>query len=808
MTSSTTSALRASGNTQTTSQRRGWVDVALVLALCLLTIWPLLQKPGLPNGSDTLYHIYRTAEMARSWSHGILMPRWAETLYFGYGSPLFHYYASLTYYLTSIFGIFGLDAVDSLRLLIVLCSLLAGAGMYLFLRLRVSAVAGVIGALVYVYSPYLLYKEPYARGDYPELLALALFPAMMWLFERLLRRGGGVNFALAAVSVLLLINAHNLMAVVLTGLLGVWLVWNGVLVGWRGAALALGALVCGVGLAAYFWLPVLIEHNEVQLNNLIVLSELDYRNFFVPLRELLAFPQRLDGGAINGLMPLSHLGPAQWGLALTGVVGTGIIAAHIWQLARAGFKPAPTKTRQHLHTLIFFAVMAALTVFLITTRSEAIWSAVPQLSFLQFPWRFLGPAVFCLAVLAGMNAVWLERLPVRFALALTAALVVVPVALALPLLYVPEWINTDVDASVTGYHAAEVGDLQLGTTYSSEFLPVTVKVRPEGTQSLLDDYADGYPVDHANREVLPQGVTLELLGNTPQASEWQVQADHAFTLEVLRFHFAGWQAEVDGAPVPIYPSDPHGFITLDVPEGAHTVRVFMGRTSASNVGGAVTLAAAGVLVVVTLYLRRNPGRLADERQTVPAGAESTPLQPAHRYAILAGGLVAVALMALLLQEGRAWVESPPGTALAAQQPVRYDLGEHVRVIGYDLNGQQFSAGDRLELAVYWYSDQPTEHGYRSFVHISTGGPPLAQADKINPAGRPTKNWNSSGYIYDPYVIVLPADMPPGEYQIYIGLYTCDTRPPGQCGNGERLPVADDEGRSLGDTVPLATITVR
>ena len=122
--------------------------------------------------------------------------------------------------------------------------------MYLFLRLRVSAVAGVIGALVYVYSPYLLYKEPYARGDYPELLALALFPAIMWLFERLLWRGGGVNFALAAVSVLLLINAHNLMAVVLTGLLGVWLLWNGLLVGWRRAALALGALVCGVGLAA------------------------------------------------------------------------------------------------------------------------------------------------------------------------------------------------------------------------------------------------------------------------------------------------------------------------------------------------------------------------------------------------------------------------------------------------------------------------------------------------------------------------------------------------------------------------------
>src|SRR5690606_28824714 len=114
-------AIIPSNPTPQPHQRSLWVDLVLVLALCLFTVWPLLQNPGLPNGTDTLYHIYRVAEMDRTWAQGVLFPDWAQTFYYGYGSPLFHYYASLTYYITSILArVFALDAVGSLRVLIVL----------------------------------------------------------------------------------------------------------------------------------------------------------------------------------------------------------------------------------------------------------------------------------------------------------------------------------------------------------------------------------------------------------------------------------------------------------------------------------------------------------------------------------------------------------------------------------------------------------------------------------------------------------------------------------------------------------------
>ncbi len=165
-------------------------------------------------------------------------------------------------------------------------------------------------------------------------------------------------------------------------------------------------------------------------------------------------------------------------------------------------------------------------------------------------------------------------------------------------------------------------------------------------------------------------------------------------------------------------------------------------------------------------------------------------------------------MALLMRPGLAWIDSPPGTALVAQVQTRYHLGDQIELLGYDLNSREFHPGERLELTLYWYASAPVDYGYSSFVHVSTGGPPLAQADELNPAGRPTVEWTSAGYIRDPYVITLPDSMPPGEYQIFVGLYTCDTRPAGDCGNGDRLPVSDDSGQPLGDSLPLATIQVR
>ncbi len=782
----------------------------ITLALCLLSAWPLLAQRGLPNGTDVLYHAYRVGEMDRSWAHGVFFPRWAEGMYYGYGSPLFHYYASLTYYITSVLiRLTGMGALDALRTLIVLCMLGSGAGMYLFMRQRVTKLAGVIAALVYVYSPYLLYTEPYARGAYPELLAFAVFPFVMWRFGCLLQNGRGRDFVLAALSELVLILSHNLMAVVLTGILVAWLVWGIIfriralrLPGMtrhaptaseqtiRPHILGLMAAGLGIGMAAYFWLPVMLESGTVSLQNLTGVAGLDFRNFFISLIDLLSFPRRPDAGAINGLLHILVLGVAQWTLALAGVVGVGVLAvrARSWRTRRA----------MPLRDTVFFALVGAVIIFLITPASAPIWEGIGIISYLQFPWRFLGP--FYLAVLAGMNALWIKRLPAKIGGIVTAGIIVFIITLAVPMFYVPEWQYTELDTSIEAYHAEELAGRQLGTTFTDEYRPRDVTSLADATPSLLADFADGYPIDRMHRAELPEGVTAELLDNGPQHSEWSISTDEPFTMEVLNFYWAGWTAEIGGETVEITPSLHHGLITFPVPAGEHLVRVYLGSTPARNLGNVISMLSVIGVVGVGIILARRSVQL-----TV---SESAELHRAQSVGLIIGGVLALAV--IFLRPGIAYFDSPPGEAHPAQYPATFYLGDEFSVIGYDLNGREFRPGDTLELNVYWYPRAESEYSYHSFVHVSSGGPPLAQADKLHPGGRKITEWwmPGEGYIFDEYRITLPETMPPGEYNLSVGLYTCESRPAGECGNGDRPPVTDADGNALGDTVPLGTVTVR
>ncbi|MBA3871625.1 MAG: glycosyltransferase family 39 protein [Anaerolineae bacterium] len=808
----------------------------LTLIVCAFTLWPLLYRAGLPNGDDVLYHVYRAAEMDRAWAHGVYMPRWAEAFYEGYGAPLFHYYASLTYYSTSILTqVLGTNAVDSLRTLIALGALGGGLGMYGFVRAYAGKAGGVIAAICYVYSPYILFTEPYSRGAYPELMAFALFPLVMWTYSRLTHEGGARAFLLAAVGSGALIITHNLMALVLTAVLAAWIVWGFIQIRiepqrrregterrsyfrsreFKNSLLALLALAIGIGLTAYFWLPVAKEGDAVKLSNLIGVAQLDYRRFFVPVLHLLDFSPRLDGGAFNGLEHQLNLGVAQWVLALAGVIG--MVGVWVWNrrtIMVGAQSLAPL--RKPIGQVLFFGVMSAVFVGLMLPAAGGLWAVLSPLAFLQFPWRLLGPAAFCLSVLAGMNALWLERLPKRFGVVLAGGVVVLVIVLASPLLYVPEWTHTTVDTSVTAYQQAEVQGLQRATTFSNEYLPKSVSVEPAASARLMADYADGYPINKADLEALPADVTVTPMNHTPQEDVWTVKSPNTFTFEVLTYYWLGWAAEVDGQAVMITPSDQNGLITLPVPAGEHTVRVYLGSTPARDVGNAISLLSVVGLVGIGGFLTQRHKATKTQRSEIepPSRQEDLTAETQRKESwSLVGGIGVGAVVALVflvgyMRESGAWVVSPVGQAVLAQHKLDYRLGEQIRLIGYDLNGDTFRAGDRVEIKAYWYTTAPIQYGYASFVHISTGGPPLAQADKLNPADIPTKIWPSTGYLHDDYVIELPADMPAGEYQLLIGLYTCDTRPAGDCGNGDRLTVTDASGQTVGDEVKLATITIR
>ncbi len=455
----------------------------LVLLICLLAAWPFISRPSLPQATDAELHIFRLAELSRMVREGELYPRWAANFYYGYGYPIFNYYAPLTYYLgLGVELMPRLDAVDAVKAVFVLGLVTAGIGMYGFVRDYWGRRAGLVAAAAYVFAPYIQFVDPHARGDLAEAVSFGVFALALWSLSRLHERPSPLRWLWAAGLAAAVILTHNLMAIVFFGLLLGWAVW--VLINaktpssqdaknenqssaksaksaahhpktspvWLFAALGLG-----VGLAAIFWLPVALEQSAVNLSSLIGDgSHFDFRNHFLSWGELLAPPHRLDWGATEPDFSLNL------GLAQVILGGIGLVALLLGQ----------AKNRWQVG---YFALMLAFVLFLMLPASTAVWENLPFLPYMQFPWRFLGAAAALLAVLAGVAIEWLDRRaprPVKDYLA--PGIVAVILLTGLPLLEVPPWPD-DFGPTGTGQVVnIELAGRWLGTTSTADFVPETV----------------------------------------------------------------------------------------------------------------------------------------------------------------------------------------------------------------------------------------------------------------------------------------------------------------------------------------------
>jgi len=119
----------------------------------------------------------------------------------------------------------------------------------------------------------------------------------------------------------------------------------------------------------------------------------------------------------------------------------------------------------------------------------------------------------------------------------------------------------------------------------------------------------------------------------------------------------------------------------------------------------------------------------------------------------------------------------------------------------ELRQATFRPGEVLAVVLHLQALRSTAAGYVVFVHlIAPDGSLVAQQD-VEPIV-PTATWRSGMEIVDPHQIVLPANLPPGRYQLRTGMY-----PQGE--PGFRLPVVDAGLTSVeADSILIAEVEIR
>ncbi len=376
----------------------------LTLLLSLPVLGPLLQPGYYWGAHDARHSVYFLHQFNKAIQDGVWYPRWAPDFAFGYGYPFFNIYGPLPSYVGEFFHLAGFDIVTAVKIVFGLSAVLSGVAMFLFVRRLLGSPAGLIAGLVYVYIPYHLF-DLYVRAALAESVGFVFVPLALWGFFETVRRPSARGIVAAGLAYAGLMFTSNLLALIFTPILGLYVAWMLLMQG-RGGATGLTqragqvvlrglpplfALMLGLGISAIFWIPAFLEYRFVRVDQWVG-GRFAFGDDFVEVFQLFS-PRWGFGASIPG--PNDAAG-FQIGLA-----------ALLLYLFSFGVVPKVTDVTTR-RTLWFFQAMTAVVIFLTTPVSSLAWTYLPLSSFAQFPWRLLVVIAPLISVLSGTVMMGLE----------------------------------------------------------------------------------------------------------------------------------------------------------------------------------------------------------------------------------------------------------------------------------------------------------------------------------------------------------------------------------------------------------------
>lgn len=343
-----------------------------LLLIIILSVFSFVRmlKPGIYSMQD--FHLFRLYEFDKCIKSLQIPCRWAPDAGLGYGEPLFNFYGQIPYAVGEIFYLIGLSFIDSIKLLFILSLIGSGISMY-FLAKEVwkDKFGALVSSVIYIYAPYRA-VDVWVRGALPEALSFIIFPLIILAIEK--KKTLWFSFLLA-----LLVLTHNLSLLLFLLVILVWIVYRKF---WKGVT----ASILSLGISAFYILPVIFESKFITLNSTIN-GYFNFRGHFATLHQLLFSRFWGYGASLFGPEEFMSraLGQVQWILPLVILV---------WLIITK-------KIKKNITFIILFA-LGCFILFLTHNKSTLIWEVIKPMAYIQFPWRFLGPAVFCFSLSLGI----------------------------------------------------------------------------------------------------------------------------------------------------------------------------------------------------------------------------------------------------------------------------------------------------------------------------------------------------------------------------------------------------------------------
>ena len=533
---------------------------------------------GNASGHDFDFHVASWMDVAGQWREGIVYPRWAEWANWGFGEPRFVFYPP-----TSWIAGAALGSVLPWRMVpgvfIWLALVLAGMSMWVLSREWLPPPQAVVAALLYAVNPYNLVVV-YYRSDFAELLAGALFPLLIWGVLRVIAGEWRRIPSLAAIfAAIWLTNAPA--AVIATYSLVLTLL-VGCIARKSLHPLLLGAsgMAGGFALAAFYILPAAWERRWVQITQAVAREVNPSRNFL--------FTRINDPDFVLFNSKVSWIA--------VGVIAVTVIAAIF-----------AARKRREFGALWWILISASVaSVFLMLPASLRLWNALPELPFIQFPWRWLEILAPSFAFVLPVAIFSLRSRQLSWAL--TAACFIAIAATAVTIVRDAYWDDQDVPSI-----AAAIASRR-GYEGTNEYAPIgltrlDLPGNPDDTERPAGISSNPAPrfeeLDRASNALEPVArIRLHVERWTAEGKVFTVESATPVTFALRLADYPSWEFQVDASRVGVIARPATSQILLPLATGNHRVEVRFRRTWDRSAGDAISGLAVTLLGIAWIFCRR------------------------------------------------------------------------------------------------------------------------------------------------------------------------------------------------------------
>lgn len=532
--------------------RRHLIAYAVLAGVCLLALTPMLWK-GIPSGHDFEFHMYSWMEVLSQWKQGIVYPRWAALAHWGYGEARFLFYPPASWALGAALGaILPWKLVPGAYLWLVLT--LAGCSMYRLARQWLTEVDALFAAAFYAVNPYHLVIV-YWRSALAELLAAALLPLLVVGILRL--RQPGLRPILALSIVLAAAWLTNAPAAVMIhySAAGLVIVLATRDRDWRLFPKMALAVALGAGLASFYLVPAVFEERWVNIGEVLAPGVRPQDNFLFT---------RIPDAEHNQFNLL---------VSTVAAVEIGALVAVIWFSRRwRSTKRIPW---------MFMTIWGAGAALLMISVTDLLWQYLPELRFVQLPWRWLLclNAVLAILLTAGLRG-WIRR-------GLTAGALIAVVVAGAYRIQQPWWDS-----------AADVEEMRDAIAEGTGY---------EGTDEYVPAGADAYELNK-DAPVVAASITprSEILQWNALDKHILVRVDRSDLVTMRLFNYPAWEVAVNGKQVQTSTAEVTGQMQIPVAPGSNDIHIHFGRTRDRTIAGWISLVSLALLLAGWNITRLEP----------------------------------------------------------------------------------------------------------------------------------------------------------------------------------------------------------